>query len=161
MCHRSTAVEHSTHNPRIEGLNPYWHLDRENACPIYINCVLIAQWYNTRLIILRLRVRILTGTLIEKICHSVKFNIHWVCHGSTAVEHSTRNPKIEGLNPYWHLDRENVCPIYIHCAPVAQWYNTWLIIPRFTVWSATCTCIEKIVILLSLIYIQCATIAQL
>ncbi len=79
-----------------------------------ISFALVAQWYNTQFTIRWLRVQILPLDMGERKWQkilSISSILNYWCTGSTAVLHSTRNPKIEGSNPVTGIWRGNIAKI--------------------------------------------------
>ncbi len=91
-----TVVEHLTHNPRVEGSNFYSGTGKEKIIKnFFVKRHQVAKWLYSRLIILRPMGQISPLAPAEW----KNYFVYWLWYGSTVVEHSYHNPKIEGLNP--------------------------------------------------------------
>jgi hypothetical protein len=83
-----TVAQHTALNVKTEVQNPLLALTERKWQSTCVNgCIPVGQWYNTQLIILRLRL---------KLCHwhwekENGKDCRWLFSSSTVVEHSTHN----------------------------------------------------------------------
>ncbi len=107
-------AEHSTYNPSIESPCPTANARRELMSKNRNQCVPVAHWQSTQLVIQILSVQILSQVSGEG---KGQKDRNPSC---SVVEHSTYNPNIESLYPTPNVGREKMAKSRNQRVPVAH-----------------------------------------